>query len=282
MSTTTGLVKVSATPDIQIFYSVDGPLDGSKPIILLSNSLAADIHLWDEFVGAFSSNYTILRYDARFHGQSPLSTSADFDYFAGHSIEDLASDIIKLLDDLGIKHLRALIGLSIGAAVGLVFGAKYPDRVDHVLVVGTKAQSTPEANANHDVRIAYGRKYGPLPLGQQSISRWFKDDWIKENPEKIAKLESIVGKQSIEGFEASIAALKNLDLWPYAEDIGKKGDGGRFVFVAGEWDSTIPEESRQLAEKSGSKVAIIAKSGHIVNLQQPEAFHQVVRNILET
>jgi 3-oxoadipate enol-lactonase len=280
-TTITGLVPVSTDPDIRIFYRVDGPLDNSKPIILLSNSLAANTQLWDKFVTAFSSDYTLICYDSRFHGQSPLSITSDFDYHAGHTIEDLASDIVKLLDYLKVKRLKALVGLSIGAAVGLVFGAQHPDRVEHVLVVGTKAASNPEANANHDVRIAYGRENGSRLLGQQSVGRWFKEDWIADNPETVACVTDIVGGQSIEGFEASVAALKRLDLWPYVEDIGKRGDGGRFHFVAGEWDSTIPQESRQLAAKSGSKVVIIPYAGHIVNIQQPETFHQAVRSIIE-
>ena len=102
-ATSTGFVQVSTNPDINIFYSIDGPLDGSKDIILLSNSLAATTHLWDEFVAEFAPKYTILRYDARFHGKSPLSSDLEFDYAAGHTIEDLADDVTKFLDHLHIK-----------------------------------------------------------------------------------------------------------------------------------------------------------------------------------
>jgi pimeloyl-ACP methyl ester carboxylesterase len=122
--TNTGLVQVSTSPDVQIFYSVDGPLDGSKAILLFLNSLAASQHLWDEPVTLLEAEYCILRYDARFHGQSPPSANTNFDYAAGHSIEGLADDILKILDHLEIQKVRALIGSSIGAAVGLIFSSK--------------------------------------------------------------------------------------------------------------------------------------------------------------
>ncbi|RFU32126.1 hypothetical protein B7463_g4231, partial [Scytalidium lignicola] len=280
-TTTTGLVQVSSTPDIRLFYSLDGPLDGSRPIIALSSSLAADTHLWDDFVTAFTPQYTILRYDARFHGQSPLSSTPDFDYAAGHTIEDLASDVVLLLDHLHITKLRAFIGLSIGAAVALVFGTQHPERVEHVLVVGTKAENKESANAGHQARITYGRENGPLALGRQSISRWFSADWITAHPDKVAKLEGIVGTQSIEGFEASIAALRRLDLWKYADEVKKRGHGERFVFVAGEWDTPVVPESRQLAKRAGSRMVVVPESGHIVNVQQPESFYEVVREVIE-
>ncbi|XXG99246.1 hypothetical protein Hte_005583 [Hypoxylon texense] len=280
MTSITGFVEVSTAPDIRIFYIADGPLDGSRPIILFSNSLAASTHLWDESVEVFGSEYTILRYDARFHGKSPLSSDPNFDYAAGHSMEELADDVRKLLDHLHIQQVRAIIGLSIGAAVGLIFGAKYPARVQRVLVVGTRATSNPESNAAHATRIKYGYEHGPLALGRQSITRWFDAEWAAANPERFAHAEEVYCKQSIEGYEASIAALRVLNLFPYAEDIGRRGDGDRFVFVAGELDGTVPRESRELAGKTGSEVVVIPGSGHISNIQLPDEFHEVVRNAL--
>lgn len=278
----TGRVQVSQAPDIHVFYSVEGPTNGSKPVIVLSSSLAANIHLWDEFLAAFASDYTILRYDARFHGQSPLSSDPGFDYAAGNTMEDLADDVLKILNHLKIQRVRAIVGLSIGAAVGLIFGAKYPDHVDHVVVVGTRATSNPEANAAHVVRIKYGYEHGSLALGRQSIARWFDAKWTAANPKKVAHVEEVYCKQSIEGYEASIAALRVLNLFPYAEDIGRRGDGGRFVFVAGELDGTVPQESKELAEKSGSEVVVVPKSGHITNIQLPETFHDIVRKAIES
>lgn len=277
---TTGFVQVSAKPNIKIFYLVEGPLNDSKPIILLSSSLAANIHLWDDFATTFSPFYTIIRYDARFHGQSPLSPDP-FNYSAGHTMEELADDVLKILDYLNIKRIRALVGLSIGAAVGLIFGAKNPHRVDHVVVVGTRATSNTESNANHTTRIAYGYKNGPLALGRQSIARWFDKDWRTAYPERIAHAEEVYGKQSIEGYEASIAALRELDLFPYAADIGKRGDGDRFVLVAGDLDGTVPQESRALVQKMGSEIVVVEGSGHITPIQMPNVFHDVVRKIIE-
>ena len=279
-SSITGLLQVSDHPSIDIFYSVEGPLDGTKPTVLLSSSLAANIGLWDDFVNDFRQEYSIVRYDARFHGQSPPSQDPKFDYSAGHSMEDLTLDVLELLDHLNIKRLRAFIGLSIGAAVGVIFGAKFPERVERVIVVGTRATSNSESNANHTARIKFGYENGPRALGRQSLARWFDEDWTRTHPEGFAHAEDVYCGQSIQGYEASIAALRVLDLFPYVNHIGRRSDGGRFVFVAGELDGTVPRESQELATISTSKVVIIPGSGHITPIQMPDVFHRVVREIM--
>ncbi|KAF4965349.1 hypothetical protein FSARC_6844 [Fusarium sarcochroum] len=271
-----GLVQVSTTPNISLFYCVNGPLDGSKPIILLSSSLAANIHLWDYFVPAFNDKYTIIRYDARFHGKSPQASEPDYNYSKGHTIEELTDDVLKILDHLEIERVQAFVGLSIGAAVGLILGAKHPERVEKVAVVGTRATSNPESNTNHTTRIRFGYENGLLALGRQSISRWFDKEWLEADPERTAFIEDIYAKQSVQGYEASIAALRPLNLFPYVEDIGRRGDGARFVFIAGELDGTVPRESQELGEISGSKVIVIPGSHHITPLQMPEVFHKTV------
>ncbi|OAA56729.1 Alpha/beta hydrolase fold-1 [Niveomyces insectorum RCEF 264] len=277
----TGLVVVSPIDDVRIFYTVDGRIDGSKPILLFANSLAASTRLWDGSIDTFAQDYTIVRYDMRFHGESPLSSNLRLDYAVGHSMEDLTDDLLKFVDHLNIKELDAFVGLSIGAAVGLIFGAKHPDRVRRVVVVGTRATSNPDSNAQHAYCIGFGRANGPAALGRQSIARWFDAKFAATYPEQIAHAEAVYGNQSIKGYEASIAALRVMNLLPYAEDIGKRKYGQRFVHVGGELDGTVPQESNQLVEEMGSQVVVIPKSGHITNIQLPDEFHAVLQNILK-
>lgn len=276
----TGFVSVSSTSNIRLYYSVDGPLDASRKIIVLSNSLAATTHLWDDLTSVFDKEYSIIRYDMRFHGQSPLPTDKNFDYAAGHSMEDLADDLIALLDHLSVRKVSLAVGLSIGAGVVLIAGARNPDRFEHVLVAGTKARAPPGADALYDARIEFGRENGSFALGQQSVRRWFPEEWIRENPEKAATIERIVGGQSMSGFTASAAALRQLDLWPIVRHIGARGDGSRFTFVAGEHDSDIPQDSALLANASGSNVVIIKNAGHIVHIQQPEVIYGIIKKTL--
>ena len=58
-----GFVKL-AEGDLN--YRFDGPQDA--PVLVLSNSLGTDLHMWDEQVAAFSEHFRVLRFDTRGHG----------------------------------------------------------------------------------------------------------------------------------------------------------------------------------------------------------------------
>ena len=48
-------------------YRFDGPEDG--PVVMLSNSLASDLTMWDLQIPALiDAGYRVLRYDSRGHG----------------------------------------------------------------------------------------------------------------------------------------------------------------------------------------------------------------------
>lgn len=283
----TGFAVVSTSPDIRIFYSVTSslPIDPSRPVIVLSNSLAATTELWDAFTAEFSSTHTIVRYDARFHGQSPLSTTDNFDYKKGHSIDDLADDVIKVLDTLGITDSPpTFIGLSIGGGVGVSLAARYPSRFSSFIIVGSRSHAAPGDTARMAERADFCRSHGARAQAEQSVERWFGKAWpaaSAENKATATKVADIVVQTPVEGFEASAAALNKMDLRGQAASIKQQGDGGRVLFVVGANDGPlVVDESRQLAETTGSHLEVVEDCGHIVNVQQPDKFHAIVREWL--
>jgi homoserine O-acetyltransferase/O-succinyltransferase len=60
---------------------------------------------------------------------------------------DQADCILRLLNHLGIKALRALVGASYGAMVALAFGERYPDRVSRLVIVSGADRAHPLATA---------------------------------------------------------------------------------------------------------------------------------------
>jgi pimeloyl-ACP methyl ester carboxylesterase len=282
-----GLLTLPSDPRVSIYYTLSEPVvpNGgiSKPVIALSNSLAASTMLWDNFATCFSPHYIVLRYDSRFHGQSPLASGLEpaYDYAAAAlalTIGDLADDLMAVLDHVGVEKLHALIGLSIGGGVALAFGARYRERVKHVVVVGTKAKTDVVVNATFDSRLEFARVQGTAALATQSVGRWFDEDWIVAHADEARRVETMVAQQSLEGYEVSMGALKKLDLWPYVEQIREQINGESFLFVAGERDGSIPQEMSALAERAGGAYIALAGLGHMVNIENPQIFHELVRS----
>lgn len=57
-------------------------------------------------------------------------------------IIDIVESQLKLLDDLGVKKLHAVIGGSIGGYLSLLLATRYPHRVNIVVPIGTSAATT--------------------------------------------------------------------------------------------------------------------------------------------
>lgn len=54
--------------DGDLNYLLEGP--AGAPVLVLSNSLGTDLHMWDVQLPALTRHFQVLRYDTRGHGQS--------------------------------------------------------------------------------------------------------------------------------------------------------------------------------------------------------------------
>ena len=120
-------------PDIKvddgcsIHVEVEGP--ERAPVLMLSNSLGTDLHMWDEQVAPFTKHFRLVRYDRRGHGQSDAPKGP-------YSMARLGRDVVGVLDGLGIAKIN-WCGLSMGGMVGMWIGANAGDRVNKLILSNT-------------------------------------------------------------------------------------------------------------------------------------------------
>ena len=110
-----------------IHAEVTGP-EGA-PVLMLSNSLGTNLHMWDDQVAPFTRHFRLLRYDRRGHGQSGVPKGP-------YSMERLGRDVLAILDGLGIDKVN-WCGLSMGGMVGQWLGANAPNRIDKLILSNT-------------------------------------------------------------------------------------------------------------------------------------------------
>ena len=106
----------TAANGITMRYELEGP--PSAPIVTLSHSLAANLHLWDAQAAALKDRYRVLRYDIRGHGGSDVPS-------APYTLEQMADDLHGLLRALGIAETH-FVGLSMGGLIGMTVALKHP------------------------------------------------------------------------------------------------------------------------------------------------------------
>ena len=98
-------MKVKAN-GISINYQVDGP-DGA-PWLVLSNSLATNLTMWDDQARGLGRALRVLRYDQRGHGLTEAPAGR-------YPFDLLIADALALMDALAIRKAH-FGGLSMGGA----------------------------------------------------------------------------------------------------------------------------------------------------------------------
>jgi pimeloyl-ACP methyl ester carboxylesterase len=102
---------------------------GTGPDLVLAVRFRGTMDVWDPlFLDKLAEKFTVTVFDYRGLG---LSTGQ-----ASYAKRDMSQDILDLLDGLGMEKV-ILGGWSIGGHAVQVFTALHPERVSHVLAIGT-------------------------------------------------------------------------------------------------------------------------------------------------
>jgi len=215
--------------DDQNFLNIKIDGDSSKPKIIFSNSLGSDLSMWDPQVEFFKSDYHIVRYDKRGHGEStPIKGPYTFDL--------LENDVIKIMDELNIEKSH-FVGLSMGGMTSLGLALKHSNRFDKLVCCAARADMPPPAIEAWDQRIAIVKEKGATGVVDGSLERWFSEEFRSNtvNNEIITKASEMIKKTSTNGYIGSCEAIKKLD---YLKEIGKIKN--KFLFISGETDVGAP------------------------------------------
>jgi 3-oxoadipate enol-lactonase len=254
---------------ISINYQIDGK-DG--PWLVLSNSLATDLSMWDEQARALSSVYRVLRYDQRGHGKTEATPGR-------YTFDLLMADALALMDGLSIEHAH-FCGLSMGGATALGLAQRHPARLNRVVVCDSGCASTAQSAAQWEERIAIAEKEGMAPLVEPTIKRWFPAEIMAAGPAYIDKVRGMVRDTPVAGFIGCAAALANHDFRSKVSSTKPP-----LLFIAGEKDAggAVAISMRGLHQAlPGSRYVELAGAGHISNLDDPAGFTGALRSFLST
>ncbi|KAI1802629.1 zearalenone lactonase [Daldinia bambusicola] len=266
------------------------PSKPEAPVVLLSNSLCAPLATWDNVVPKFvSEGFAVLRYDQPGHGASSVPTD-----LSSTTFESIADDVRELLASLSISRVHTWIGVSMGAATGMVFAAKYPHIIGKLVVCNTISCSPIKAGGPDifEPMIEAARGTGSMEGTVRNIlERWFNLAWMNANPDETRRVRQIMLTTSIDGLETCCAALRSesFDLRPLAEKAGQ-GIGGA-LFMVGENDLDLPEHMLQLRDgverglrRKDSQVSVefevIKNAGHVSYIDGYDEFIAVITKFL--
>jgi 3-oxoadipate enol-lactonase len=246
---------------------IDGP-EGA-PWLMLSNSLATNLSMWDGQTADLAGEYRVLRYDQRGHGASE-APPGDYDF------DLLADDAAALMQAHGIEACHFL-GLSMGGMTAMGLGLNHPERLRSLTICNSRADVTEEFAEIFDTRIAIAHEQGMEALVETTVERWFTKDLRAGAPAFLDDVREMVRTTPVPGYAGCARAVQNLDYMSRLKAIDKP-----VLFIAGAQDiATPPERMRAMqAAISGSQYVELDPASHLSNLEQPQAFTAAVRDFL--
>ena len=254
-------------------WRFDGREDADAPLIVFSNSLLTDLHLWDWTIAKLKvayPGYRFLRYNTRgYECGSREAVSADL----------LADDIADLLDHLGIEKCHMVIGVSLGGISALTFAVRHPGRLDKFVACDCNVASSEKNTQAWKERIALARSEGGWKkLADQTVVRWFTVESARAWTEGIRLVREQVLKASSQGFEDCVAALCDVNLVDKIKQIEVPG-----LCLVGKKDGVLPEMMASFATTiPKSSFVEIDGAGHLPMVEQPQAFVNALAGLMQS
>lgn len=257
-------------PDIKvddgciIHAELEGPQ--SAPVLMLSNSLGTDLHMWDEQSAPLTRHFRLLRYDRRGHGKSGAPRGP-------YTMERLGRDALGVLDGLGIQKVN-WCGLSMGGMVGMWLGANAANRIERLILSNTAAHF-PDPTA-WDARIKAVREVGLPGIVDANMERWFTKGFRERAPQTIAKMREMFVGTNVEGYVGCGEAIRDMDHRPLLPRIAAPT-----LVIAGRHDpATTLEAGEYIKDHVPAARIAILEAAHISNLEQPQVYADTVLGFL--
>ena len=146
-------------PELRLSYTTIGEPTGEPVLVLHGTGQSAAAMLTPAFAGELfgagqpldASRYFIIIPDSVGHGKSSKPSDGMKAAFPKYNYEDMVDAQYRLVKEgLGIRHLRLVIGNSMGGMHSWIWGVKYPDMMD--ALVPMASQPTPMASRNWMLR----------------------------------------------------------------------------------------------------------------------------------
>ena len=251
----------------RLFYQVDG----EGPPLLLVAGLSGLSSFWKVHVPALAERFKLVVHDHRGTGRSSHSR---IDY----SVEQMAGDLLQLIDGLGIERAH-LVGHSTGGAIGQTLAIDRPDRIDRLVL--SASWTAADAYFRRLFRVRADQlDHGPAAYLRASALFTRPSWWIREHIAEIEAEEaaSLAHFPPVEIMRGRIAAILRFD---------RRADLARVTaptLVIGAQDDVVtpPYYSEELGRLiAAAETVVLPQGGHFFPRLFPQEFQRIVIEFLE-
>ena len=254
---------------------------GEGAPILFVHEFAGDHRSWEPQIRFLARRYRCVTYAARGYPPSDVPTDP-----AAYSMDLAVADALAVLDDLGIERAH-VVGLSMGAFTTLHLGLRHPGRTVSLVVAGCGYGAHPDARASFRaesravadafeqqgaaaIAPIYGA--GPARVQFQNKDRRGWEEFVR----MLSEHSSVGSALTMRGVQAERPSLYDLTDELRTMEVPT-------LLVVGDEDTGCLETNLMLKRNTPSAgLAVLPRTGHTANLEEPELFNRLVADFLAT
>lgn len=260
---------------INLFYEEFGQ---GLPLVFV-HEFAGDYRSWKLQQSFFSRRYRTIAYNAR--GYPPSNVPEDV---KAYSQDQAVDDIRGLLDALKIPKAH-VVGLSMGGYATLHFAIRYPERALSVVVAGAGYGSVASEREKfrQDCELTAQRfeKDGMATAAEFYAKGPTRVQFIDKDPQGWQDFYEVLKSGSAKGHAMTLRGVQAarpsiMDMGPEMEKITVP-----VLIMTGDEDEPCLEPGVFMKRKIPTAgLVVIPKSGHAINLEEPELFNRALLDFL--
>lgn len=258
--------RILKNPTLAIDHSGEGEL------LILMHGIGGNRTNWTKQLEIFSQYFHTIAWDARGYGESD-------DYDGPLDFNDFARDLERVLDFFDVEKAH-ISGLSMGGRISQTFYGMFPERVKTLTLIAT-------FTGFNNFTDAEKQKFIDLRLKP-----------LIDDGKDIVDIAPVVAKTLIgphatmEQYQQLVDSMKYLHKESYIKTVKATTMFDQThildkimvptLLVYGENDSlTPPDLGKTMADRiKNCEFKVIPKSGHLINLEQPELFTETMLKFL--
>jgi pimeloyl-ACP methyl ester carboxylesterase len=246
---------------------------GSGLPLLILHGLFGSSDNWMSIAKTMADDFDIVLPDLRNHGNSPHSS--DWTY------EAMAADVVGLLDALNIEK-TSVIGHSMGGKAAMTLVAKYPERIEKLVVVDIAPKKYPvhhrdilNALRSIDLKKITKRSEADEQLaeriGEKAVRQFLLKNLTRDDDNNyIWKLNLKVIDEKIENIGEALSAPNEI---PHPA-----------LFIRGEHSDYISADDNDAIKSTFPKATLVTikEAGHWIHAEKPEEFTDIAGTFLKS
>jgi pimeloyl-ACP methyl ester carboxylesterase len=248
---------------------------GPGPVVVLIHGFPLDRSMWSFQRSSIGAIYRVILPDLRGHGSSAAPDGT-------YTVDEMADDVLDLLDALQILVPVVIGGLSMGGYVALSIAARHPERLKALMLINTRASADTHeaARAREEFAKQIEATGDTKDVVAAMLPKLFTKATFEHHPEIVARTHDRMARTPA---RAVVGTLRGLAIRPDRTQDLLRIDVPTLI-LAGSDDALISMvESESMAGLiPGSKLVIIPEAGHMAPLENHQASDAAILDFLES